>query len=181
MRVISDASLLLGAITPHSPDYTAAQNERDGNRCAAFVLTFCLFPFMLPYMTSTECWDFLTPCPQYVPCVRKLAASLNPPSPILCGRHTWKPLSTRIPLFVAILLLPLSEGEIIASYGDGLTDTSSFLFPPPSSAFSSPLQTQLFRIFFGGLRFPQGGTALDVTRLLNGKTPWQIGSTAWGF
>ena len=68
------------------------------------------------------------------------------------------------------------QGEIIASYGDwmtdGRTDTSSFLY---SSHFPlsplSPLQTQLFRAIFFGLRFPQGGTARDVTRLL-GVADW---------
>ena len=50
----------------------------------------------LPYMTATKCLDFFTPLPPlskifYVVLNWQIWGIIWTPSPLLCGRHIWKP------------------------------------------------------------------------------------------
>ena len=134
MRVISDASLLLGAITPR-PHYTAAEAEHreDGEEGEMGIdvrhLSALFVP--LPHANSSVC---LPRCPLLI---RARSSHHMVTDWMTDGRRTLPPFSTLPPAF------------------------------PPLS----PLQTQLFRAIFFGLRFPQGGTARDVTHML-GVADW---------
>ena len=80
------------------------------------------------------------------------------------------PFRTRIPVFVGRVPLLIRARSSHHMVTDGQT-LPPFSTLSPSLPPLSPLQTQLFRAIFFGLRFPQGGTARDVTRML-GVADW---------